>query len=281
VIVVDNDSGDGMIPALRREFTETEFIELDRNAGFAAGNNVGIARARGQTLLLLNPDTIVPKKMIDALFERMALDRSIGIIGPTIFYIDGSLQSRYIPKKIPTLFYLFCEMFYLDKMFPKSRLFNSYFGAGFDYGMEQEVGQVCGACMMIKKEVFDKIGLFDERFFLYFDEADLCLRAKRAGFRTMYYPATSIVHLEGASSLSSNRERVYNYYRTQLYFFRKHYGPVKTFALYILNLGGFTTRFLTVPFYLIKDRNFDKVARHFWAFVYHLNPVHLIEALEK
>jgi GT2 family glycosyltransferase len=165
-------------------------------------------------------------------------------------------------------------------MFPHSRLLNSYFGADFDYDSEQEVGQVCGACLMIKREVLDRAGLFDERFFLYFDEADLCLRAARAGYRSLYFPQVSIVHLEGASSVSANRNRVYNYYKMQLYFFRKHYGAAQAVLLYLLNFVGFALRFLTIPLYLIKDGNSKKVKRHFWAFIYHLNPAHLKEAVK-
>ncbi|OGT21485.1 MAG: hypothetical protein A3C55_03015 [Gammaproteobacteria bacterium RIFCSPHIGHO2_02_FULL_42_13] len=164
-------------------------------------------------------------------------------------------------------------------MFPRSRVMNSYFGANFDYDREQWVGQICGACLMIRKAVIEKIGLFDERFFLYFDEADLCLRAARAGFKMLYFPDASIVHLEGASSASSSRRRVDNYYMTQLYFFRKHYGIFQTFLLYCLNLTGFALRSLTIPLYLAKDRDARKVLRHFWAFTYHLNLLNLKEAV--
>lgn len=279
IIVVDNSSTDDMLKELKSEFPGVNLIELPENIGFAAGNNVGIAAARGGTLLLLNPDTIVEKDAIDSLYNRLSPDRSISIIGPKILYTDRSLQSRFIPKKVPTLWYLFCEMFYLDKLFPRSRIFNSYFGADFNYEKEQEVGQICGACLMIKKKVIDKTGPFDEKFFLYFDEADLCLRVSQAGFKMLYFPKASIVHLEGASSASAGRKRVENYYRTELYFFRKHYGIFQTCLLYCLNLTGFTLRFLTIPLYLAKDRNANKVSRHFWAFIYHLNLIHLKEAV--
>lgn len=280
IIVVDNNSSDGMLSEVKSEYATVNFVELSKNVGFAAGNNAGISIAKGRVLLLLNPDTIVEKDTIDSLFNRLLQDGSIGIAGPKIFYADKTLQSKFMPKKAPNLFGLFCEIFYLDKIFPHSRVMNSYFGADFDYDMEQDVGQVCGACLMIKKEVIDKIGLFDEHFFLYFDEADLCLRAARAGFKILYFPKVSIVHLEGASSAAYSRKRVENYYRTELYFFRKHYGILQTILLYLLNLAGFSVRLLTIPFYLVKDRDVKKVVRHFWALVYHLNPIHIKEAIE-
>jgi len=271
VVVVDNNSSDGGLPRLKDRFRRAKFIELNENKGFAAGNNVGIKDSHGKNILLLNPDTMVEKNAMQGLYDRLNADERIGMVGPKIFYSDGSMQSKVTPKRIPTIFYIFCELFYLDKLFFSSEIFNSYFGANFDYQKTQDVETLCGACIMMKRDMFNVVGPLDEKFFLYFEETDLCCRALKSGFRILYVPDCSIVHYKAKSSSTMKRPSVGFYYESQSYFFYKHYGVTGLVILYGLNIIGMTFRLAFSPIYILKDRDFEKPKRFLWALLYHLN----------
>ena len=181
--MVDNKSSDGGLPGVKKDFPRFSYLELDENRGFAAGNNAGIEMARGRAILLLNPDTEVDRDTLRILYDILMGDEQAGIAGPKIFYQDGSMQVEFLPKSIPGLRLMFYEMFFLGKLFPGSRKLNAYYGsrATFDYDRQQYLEQVSGACLMIKKEVVDRIGLMDDNFFMYFEETDWCFRALKEG----------------------------------------------------------------------------------------------------
>ena len=279
VIVVDNDSKDQGLSALKDKYTQINFIRSLENKGFAGGCNLGIRAAHGEWILLLNPDTEVNENAIQCLYNKLVEDWQVGIVGPKIYNSGGSLQMKAHPKKMPVLYDFFCEMFYLDKLFPHSKRMNSYYGADFNYDKEQYVEQVCGACLMVKREVAERIGLLDEKLFLYFDETDWCRRATKAGCRILYVPSATVLHHQGRSSNIDRKKSTELYYESQLYLFRKHYGVLAAALLYFLNLVGFVFRIFVIPIYLLKDRNADKIMRHFWALLYHLNPTHFLKAM--
>jgi hypothetical protein len=276
VIVVDNNSEDEGLIVVKKSYTDVNFIDLPVNGGFAAGNNAGIKHAKGRVIMLLNPDAAVWPNTIQRLYDKLTEDKKLGIIGPKSYYGDGDIETRFISKKFPSLNRLFFEMFYLDKIFSWSDVLNSYYGANFDYDKEQYVDTVSGACFVIKREVIDKIGLLDEKFFLYFEEIEWCYRTVKMGYKILYEPSATITHLGGKSSAKKRRRSIEAYYESQLYFFRKHYGSRVAAALYIINILGFTFRIFMAPFYIIKDKNFYKTSRHFWALIYHLDFTHMI-----
>jgi len=280
IIIVDNNSLDEGLIDIKNKYPTVKFIYLLENKGFARGNNVGIKNAQGRVVLLLNPDTIVEKNTIQDLFDKLMENEKIGIVGPKIYYGDGSLQTKFLAKKIPKIYYFFLEIFYLDKLFSFSELMNSYYGTNFDFNKEQYLDQVCGACLMIKREVINRIGPMDEHFFLYFEETDWCFRAIQSGYKVVYVPFASIIHHEGKSSSIMMKKSVEAYYKSELFFFRKHYGVFKTVLLYFTNLFGFTFRLLAIPIYLIKDKNFYKISRQCWALLFHLNGKNLFKALK-
>lgn len=280
VIVVDNSPSRAGLRTLKEAYSAATFIELSDNRGFAAGNNAGIKAARGRALLLLNPDTVLEPHAIQRLYGRLMSSNKTGIVGPMIHYPDGSLQSEVLPKKIPGLKDLFFELFLVRRAFPGSEAMSSYHGVrGFDFYQEQKVEQVSGACLMIKKEVIDAVGLMDEKFFLYFEETDWCLRALKAGYEIFYVPSASITHLEGASAPRCARRAVERFYASELYFIKKHYGNPQAVLLFFLNAAGFVFRLLIAPAILLKEKNTNKVRRSFWGLAYHLNIIHLIEAI--
>ena len=272
IIVVDNASSDEGWPALKVKYPQVRFLESKDNRGYPAGANTGIRVSSGRAVVLLNPDTQVSSGALETLSERLMNVEKTGIAGPKVFYADGTLQSREVPKKIPALWDLFCDMFYLNRVFKSHPSINAYYGpADFNYENEQFVGQVHGSCFMVKKEVFEKIGPLDEKFFLYIDEADFCLRAARAGYCSLYVPSASVVHVGGESARKCERRRVKYYYDSLLYFFRKHYGAGEAVLLYMIHGSGSLFRFLTIPLHVLKDRNFERAREHFWTLVYHVD----------
>jgi len=280
IIVIDNASSDAGLATIKKKFPGVIFIDAEKNNGFAAGNNIGIKLAKGEVLLLLNPDTIVNKNTIHQLYNKINSDPKIGIVGPKMYYEDGELQTKNIIKKIPTLFAIFSHLFFLDNLFPKIKFFNSYYGLESDCMEGQYWENVSGACLMIKREVIEKIGLMDENFFLYFEETDWCFRTIKEGYKILYIPSASITHFVGGSGIPYKKRNVFAYYESQLYFFKKHYGNFHYTVLYLLSLIGFSFRLLIIPIYIISGKNVAKIKRNLFALLFHLyfcNYIHVLK----
>ncbi len=272
VIVVDNNSTDGGIADLKKRFPQVNFIEQSVNRGFAAGNNAGIMNSTGEAILLVNPDAELEENAVQILYDELMSAADIGIVGPKIFYADDRLQSKVLPKNIPRLRDIFYELFLVGKICPHSTKINAYHGSdSFDYEKKQNLGQVSGACLMIKRKLADLIGLMDENYFLYYEETDWCYRANGQGYRIVWVPSAIMVHHEGGSSGNSKRS-IYAYYESQLYFFKKNYGSLPAYLLYLVNIMGLVFRLLISPAYIVANRNMIKTKRFYWALAYHLNP---------
>lgn len=280
IIVVDNNSRQQrQYLELKKEYPSVRYLDLKENRGFAAGNNQGLSIARGNCLLLLNPDTVVEKNAIQLLCDKLFQNKETGITGPKILNSDGSLQIKQLPKTIPNLKRLFCELFYLDKLIPFNKLFDKYYLYDTDYDKEQNFDQVSGACLMIKAEVVKEIGMMDESHFLYFEETDWCKRALEKGYKTLYVPDAEIIHYEGGSI--TNRVNTKEYYRSQLYFIKKHYGNNAAILMLFLNLLGFTFRLLVSPIYLFKVQSRGMAFRNLRALAFHLNPNNLFHLFKQ
>jgi GT2 family glycosyltransferase len=208
VFVVDNASQDGSAAMVRTRFPEVKLIENAENAGYAAANNQAIQQARGRFVLLLNPDTIVPEPALAPLLEAMNSDPTIGIASPVLTYPDGTLQSsssmRYPGARRDI----------------KSAIRNSK-------SEIREVAWVLGAAMLIRREVLEKVGLLDTTFYLYGEDADICKRARDAGWRIVVMENSRIVHEAASSSQQLQDEQNSRmHFIAELQFLRKHYPRV-------------------------------------------------------
>jgi len=193
VIVVDNASGD-MLDDLRDKH-QFRFIASPRNLGMGGGNNLGIEEAKSDIVLILNPDTIVNKDAIVSMLERIKNDESIGLIGPKLLYPDGSLQ--YSCARFPSFFMPILRRTFLGNRFKKQR--DDFMMADFDHGSEREVDWLMGSCLMFKKSWKAPDGKmygprFDDRYFMYFEDIDLCREVKVHGKKVVYYPLAVIIH---------------------------------------------------------------------------------------
>jgi GT2 family glycosyltransferase len=198
VIVVDNDSHDGTREYLA-SLSHVQAVCNDSNRGFAAANNQGLMIAEGtQWLLLLNPDTIVPAGALRELLAFAASQPQAGVVGPRLLNSDGSLQ--YSCRHFPSIWAAMFRHTLLGRLFPQAAATRDYLMADWDHATVREVDWVSGACLLLRREVYEQIGGLDEGFFWGSEDVDLCLRVKQAGWQVWYTPRPAITHAIGRST---------------------------------------------------------------------------------
>ncbi|MDI3338681.1 glycosyltransferase family 2 protein [Defluviimonas aestuarii] len=199
VVVFDNASSDGSADAIAAEFPGVELIRSDENVGFARANNIVAATAETEWLLLLNPDTEVHDRAIDKLMSFARAHPDAGIYGGRTVFPDGSLNIASCWMQM-TPWSVFCMAFGLTALAPGSEFFNPEAMGGWQRDTVREVDIVVGCLFLIRRELWNRLGGFDLRYFMYGEESDLCLRAARIGFRPMITPEAEIMHIVGAAS---------------------------------------------------------------------------------
>lgn len=256
VILVDNASGDGTTEMVRAEFPEVRLIENRENRGFAAACNQGIAASDQPFVLLLNPDTLVEVPSLQRLLHEMEAHPDIGTCGPRILNPDGSLQLSC--RAFPTVGALACDELGLSTLFPNSPWFTGYARSACPLDATRDVDQVMGSCMMLRRAALDDVGLFDERFFVYFEEVDLCLRLKQSGWRVLFVHEATLVHVGGQSSKTDRRASLRHRYRSLFTFFRK-YTPGWPLVLLklVVQLGSWLR-------WLAGQREYGTIAKEVW-----------------
>jgi GT2 family glycosyltransferase len=222
VLVVDNASSDGSADLVEHAFGWATLIRSPRNGGFAYGNNLALRRARGQAILLLNPDALLPPGGIRRLLEALDDHPEAGIIGPKLLHPDGSMHLA-CRRSFPTPLVALYRLSGLSRRFPHSRTFGRYNLTYVDPDVPLEVDAVCGACLLIRRSVIERVGLLDERFFMYGEDLDWCLRARQAGWSVRYEPGTVVRHQHGAASRQRALRTTIHFFRAMDLFYRKHY----------------------------------------------------------
>lgn len=206
-VVLDNASTDGSADAIAAVFPQVELIRSTENLGFARANNVVAAEARTDWLLLLNPDTECHEGAVDNLRAFARAHPQGGIYGGRTVFPDGRLNIASCWRRI-TPWSVFCHATGLTAAFPRTALFDPEAMGGWQRDTAREVDIVVGCFLLIRRELWNRLGGFDLRYFMYGEEADLCLRARRLGFRPMITPEAEIMHLVGASSSSKAEKRI-------------------------------------------------------------------------
>lgn len=234
VVVVDNDSRDGSVEKLRTAIEHegwsdwADVMPLDRNGGFAYGNNAGIRAALASPtnvdyMMLLNPDTVVREGAIKALVEFMDGHPRAGIAGSLLENASGGLECSAHRIHNPL-----SELEAGARLGMLTRLLHSYVVWGHPGTEAHQCDWVSGASLIIRREVVERMGLMDDGYFLYFEEADFCWRAKQAGWEVWYVPQSKVMHIEGASTgiRAASKRRAGYWYDSRRRFFVKHYGVV-------------------------------------------------------
>jgi N-acetylglucosaminyl-diphospho-decaprenol L-rhamnosyltransferase len=240
-IVVDHGSTDGTLDFVRDRFPEARVIEQE-NLGFGAGNNTGMRAASGDFFLLLNADAWVVGDAVERLVGFAGGRPEAAVVGPKLLNPDGTLQRSV--RGFPSVWRIATEYLFLRKLAPRSRLFNAFYGAGFDHESVREAEFLGGACLLVRREAFEAVGGFDEDFFMMSEEVDWCYRFRQAGRKVLFYPGAEVVHV---LTSSANPAMFRHLVRGHLRFLAKHRGAreaerARRLMLVALRLRGLVFR---------------------------------------
>ena len=237
VTVVDNGSADGSTELVRRTYPQVRIIDNSENRGFVKANNQGIRASQGRYLLSLNNDTIIQNGTLAGLVRFMQEHPDVGVCGPKVLNQDETFQ-RQCRRRFPTISSSLSYFLKLHRLFPRSEFFGRYLMTYEDCDKAGEVDSVSGCCLMVRREVIEKVGVLDENFIMYGDDLDWCYRIKQAGWKVCYVPSVQIVHLGGQSSRRLPRRCIVLFYRAMAVFYRKHYASRHTFIVNSLVYAG-------------------------------------------
>jgi N-acetylglucosaminyl-diphospho-decaprenol L-rhamnosyltransferase len=221
-IVVDHGSTDGTVGVVRERFPHVRLLEQE-NKGLGAGSNAGMRVASGDYFLLLNSDAWAVGDALAALEAFADSHPEAAVVGPRLLNPDGSLQPSV--RGFPTLWRLATEYFFLRKLAPRSRAFNAFYGARFRHDQVREAEFLMGACLLVRRQAADTVGLFDEDFFMFSEETDWCYRFRQAGWKVLFYPGAEFVHVGGATTTQNWGPMYREQLRGHLRFLAKHRGP--------------------------------------------------------
>lgn len=222
IFVVDNGSSDDSLGRIREAFPGVNLIRNEDNLGFARANNQAVKRSRGRYVLLLNPDTILRAKALERMVHFMDKYPRAGAVGAKLLDPEGTIQlsCRCFPSYRTALFNRYSL---LTKLLPSNKFSREYLMADWGHSSAREVDWVSGACLMVRREALEEVGLLDERFFMYVEDVDWCYRAKQKGWKVYFVPQAEVVHYIGQSSRKAGRKAIIEHHRSMYRFYRKHH----------------------------------------------------------
>jgi GT2 family glycosyltransferase len=235
-LIVDNNSSDGSQEFIRQNYPEVKLITNQENVGFAVALNRGIRRSEGEFFLFLNTDTVIYPEALNLLLEELKNSPGIGAIGPALLKRENAYQVSF-GRRVSFISEIF-QKFFLNPFY-KLRLKSAQ--------KRKEVGWLSAACFMTRREVLEDVGLFDENFFLYFEDIDLCYRLRRKGWSLVFFPQARVFHKGGTSTRQDKVQSRFEYRKSQLYFYQKHNSKVSVSLLRL---------YLGLNFSLIRIRGF-------------------------
>ncbi|MBC7482257.1 MAG: glycosyltransferase family 2 protein [Rhizobacter sp.] len=234
-ILVDNASRDGSPELIREQFADCEFIANPVNVGFGRANNQALPLVRGRYVLLLNTDAFVAPDTLGQTLAYMDANPTCGVLGVRLVGRDGALQPCC--RFFPTPWNVFIGRIGIDRFFPRTRMIDDM---AWDHASVRECDWVPGCYYLVRKDVIDAVGLFDPRYFLYFEEVDHCRAVKAGGWKVMFYPHTTVVHIGGESAksdsaLTSTSAQISELQvESEMLYFRRQYGRSGVWAALLL-----------------------------------------------
>ncbi len=222
IIVVDNASIDGSVEVIASQYPDVQLIANKDNVGFSTANNQGIKLSKGKYILLLNPDTLLEEDTLRICYEYMESHANVGALG--VKMIDGA--GKFLPESkraLPTAWNSITKLVGLSSVFSKSKLFNGYALGHLSPDEQHNIQVLCGAFMFMPRQVLDKVGLLDERFFMYGEDIDLSFRIIKGGYEIHYIPDTTIIHYKGESTKKGSLNYVKTFYNAMGLYVDKHY----------------------------------------------------------
>ncbi len=218
IIVIDNASTNGFVESLEAQFPNVKFIHSDRNRGFGGGNNLGLQHSSGELILSLNPDVLINGDAITTLRDTLLQDDTIGIVAPKTTDESGTIA--HIARAEYTILRLCIKYLGLDRLFPKV-VYSDYPQKIQTATSPFEADWLQGSCLLMLRETYDSIGGFDEDYFLYMEDADICQRIRELGLSAVYVPDASVVHIGGTTTNNYHYIRVRSYHHSPIHYHRK------------------------------------------------------------
>jgi GT2 family glycosyltransferase len=253
ILVVDNNSSDGSVEYIRQRFPTVQVIANKDNPGFSKANNQAIAIAKGEFILILNPDTLVAEDTFDSCIDFMNKHADAGALG--VKMIDG--KGIFLPESkraLPTPEVAFYKMFGLSALFPQSRNFGKYHLSYLSKDETNPVDILSGAFMFFRKKVLDEIGYFDETFFMYGEDIDLSYRVLKAGYKNYYLADTTIIHYKGESTKKGSLNYVKVFYQAMIIFAQKHFAASRAgFFSFLINMAVVFRALVTIMLNLLSS----------------------------
>ena len=231
IIVVDNNSQDDSCEMIKSRFTNVKLIQNNQNVGFPKGNNIGVAQAKGDYVCILNPDTVVAEDTFEKVLAFAKKQNNLGIIGVKL--IDGT--GNFLPESkrgVPTPWVAFTKIMGLYKLFPKSPFFNKYYAQHLNENQTGKVEILVGAFMILKKELYEEVGGFDENCFMYSDDIDLSYRVLQKGKPNYYFHETTLIHYKGESTIKDGTY-MKRFQEAMEFFYRKHFQVSGLFSAFM------------------------------------------------
>jgi len=274
IIIHDNASSDGSVALLESDYPMVRVLANNNNVGFAAGNNIASKAANGRYILYLNPDTELRTNAFEGMVRFMDQNPEYGAIGCKLENGDGTIQYT-CARTFPTPFNQFCYLAMINRLFPRSKLLSSVELEYWDHNNSRDIDCISGACLLVRKEVNDCIGGFDENIFMYGEDVDICYRIRDLGYKIYYLATERIVHYGGKSSgqiqlnhFSTILQRFSNYY-----FLKKTYGIVRA-TNYRIAVGiGSLIRIILVSIYntgkILKGKQPESFIFHKYKALFH------------
>lgn len=248
IIVVDNDEDSKIEDRLKEKFKEVRYIKSPRNLGYGGGNNLGTLHSKGEFLFFLNPDTIVKKDAIGRLVGFLKTNEKAGIVAPIFLDSKETVYPSQGSEELTPLSAIF-SLSFINRLLPNNPISKHYFLSSWDKKNPRKVGNVPGTAFLIRKNLFEQVGGFDENFFLYFEEFDLCKRVRKLGYDLFIVPSSQVVHHWGVSTNRSSLNIKKIFSESKFYYFKKHYGLF--WAILVRSVTGFNNIHLLLILILI------------------------------
>ena len=231
IIVIDNNSSDDSCDMVRNRFPKVTLIQNNENVGFPKGNNIGVAQAKGEYICILNPDTVVAEDTFVKVLDFAQKQADLGVLGCKL--IDGA--GNFLPESkrgVPTPFVAFAKVTGLYILFPKSRILGKYYAQHLNENQTGKVEILVGAFMFMKRNLYQKLGGFDEDCFMYSDDIDLSYRVLKDGKSNYYFHETTVIHYKGESTI---KDGIYmkRFQEAMQFFYKKHYKVSLVFSLFM------------------------------------------------
>ncbi|HEY5123355.1 MAG TPA: glycosyltransferase [Ignavibacteria bacterium] len=259
IFFVDNNSIDGSVKYIKEKYPEVKVISNDKNIGFSKANNIALKQASGEYILILNPDTVLEEGTFSKMINFCEQNKDTGAVTSKLILSNGKLDSA-CKRSFPTFSVALPRIFGLSKLFPKSKIFGKYNLTYLDENKTYEIDSVCGAFMFIPKKILDVTGFFDEDYFMYGEDLDLCFKIKKNGFKVYYYPEVTTIHYKGESTRKTHLSYVNNFYGAMRIFIQKNFtgvprilSLVAQFGIYNRSFFGYIKRILRILLFPLID----------------------------